>query len=538
MAKITWLQIFATVFQLITSTSGTCNETNVGIRDELKVIPDGQMTASSINGSDFLPAFGRLQGMKAWCPNISDAGPVYLQIDLAQKYVICGVEAQGLPGASVTSSFTLSFSNDGSTFTDFNSNQQFNGSGANGDISDFHELSPTETAQYIRFKPVSTSICLRVEVYGTPEGVEVTCNQNDIQVQINRSVHAGLDPNDLHLIDKQCLPSSSNGSFINFNIALGTCGTLVVFSNDGVKSFYRNEIINNATNTTEFDIICSYIREPTQLGTDTGSFIFSMAIFTDENFTTPITSGSKIALRTDLFFKIEVETTDEDVDLHLRKCRATNSNDPDDLGGYIFIEKGCQTPNDSFVSGYNCNKTTTSQHFVLSVFRFAGSAPGESIFIHCDVVLCLISTIDSTCTTECAACTSGMRKKRALEDHSRKYLAEKHLVLGPYKIIDNPDEGNNGGEDERGGQTEREDPSEAITDSENFPFTMVIIICVSSLVVIAVVIGLLVMIRLSQSSRGPAVKDITADLARDNLAFDEFEVKTLSMKSSEKPISS
>ena len=49
-----------------------------------------------------------------------------------------------------------------------------------------------------------------------------------------------------------------------------------------------------------------------------------------------------------------------------------------------------------------------------------------------------------------------MRKKRALEDHSRKYLAEKHLVLGPYKIIDNPDEGNNGGEDERGGQTERE----------------------------------------------------------------------------------
>ena len=67
---------------------------------------------------------------------------------------------------------------------------------------------------------------------------------------------------------------------------------------------------------------------------------------------------------------------------------------------------------------------------------------------------------------------------------------------------------------------------------------MVIIICISSLVVMAIVIGLLVMIRLSHSSRGPAVKDITADLARDNLAFDELEVKTLSMKSSNKPISS
>ena len=82
------------------------------------------------------------------------------------------------------------------------------------------------------------------------------------------------------------------------------------------------------------------------------------------------------------------------------------------------------------------------------------------------------------------------------------------------------------------------DPSEVTKDSENFPVTMVIIICVSALVAIAIVIGLLVMIRLSRSSRGPAVKDVTADLARDNLAFDKLDVKTLSMKSSEKPISS
>ena len=100
------------------------------------------------------------------------------------------------------------------------------------------------------------------------EGVEVTCNQNDIQAQINGSVHADLESNDLHLINNSCRTSSSNESmFINFNITLGTCGTFVVVSNDGVKSFYRNQIINNSTNTTEFDIICSYIREPTQLGT-------------------------------------------------------------------------------------------------------------------------------------------------------------------------------------------------------------------------------------------------------------------------------
>ena len=99
--------------------TGTCNDTNVGIRDDLKVIPDENMTAST-ERSNFPAEFGRLQGTKAWCPLSSDTFPggPYLQIDLGQKYVICGVEAQGEPGASLTTSFTLDFSDDGMSFTD------------------------------------------------------------------------------------------------------------------------------------------------------------------------------------------------------------------------------------------------------------------------------------------------------------------------------------------------------------------------------------------------------------------------------------
>ena len=105
--------------------TGTCNQTNVGIRDELKVIPDEQMDASSEKGPNFRAQFGRLQGANAWCPDPAEmvADSPYLQINLGQLYRICGVEAQGEPGANVTTSFTLSFSNDGMSFTDFNSNQ-------------------------------------------------------------------------------------------------------------------------------------------------------------------------------------------------------------------------------------------------------------------------------------------------------------------------------------------------------------------------------------------------------------------------------
>ena len=108
------------------SSTGSCSEdNNVGIRNELKVIPDAQITASSNNGDMFLPKFGRLEGTSAWCPDPAEMvadGP-YLQIDLGQKYVICGVEAQGRPGVSVTTSFKLSFSDDNSMYTEYNSDQ-------------------------------------------------------------------------------------------------------------------------------------------------------------------------------------------------------------------------------------------------------------------------------------------------------------------------------------------------------------------------------------------------------------------------------
>lgn len=97
--------------------TGTCSDTNVGIRDELKVIPNDQMFART-ERSNFPAKFGRLQGTKAWCPLSNDTDP-YLQIDLGQKYVICGVEAQGKPGASMTTGFTLDYAvDDGMAFTD------------------------------------------------------------------------------------------------------------------------------------------------------------------------------------------------------------------------------------------------------------------------------------------------------------------------------------------------------------------------------------------------------------------------------------
>ena len=103
--------------------TGTCDlQTPVGIRNELQVVSDGQMTSSTDRDADSVAKFGRLQGANAWCPNVNDSDP-YLQIDLGQSYVICAVEVQGEPGASVNTTFTLKFSIDNVTYVDVDSGQ-------------------------------------------------------------------------------------------------------------------------------------------------------------------------------------------------------------------------------------------------------------------------------------------------------------------------------------------------------------------------------------------------------------------------------
>ena len=65
-----------------------------------------------------------------------------------------------------------------------------------------------------------------------------------------------------------------------------------------------------------------------------------MGIFLDPDFET--SASGTILLNTSLYFKIDVETFGIDTEIHLTKCRATNSSDPDDSEAVVFtfIENG------------------------------------------------------------------------------------------------------------------------------------------------------------------------------------------------------
>ena len=99
-------------------------------------------------------------------------------------------------------------------------------------------------------------------------GVDVTCSETDIQVKIDESVDgsgSGLGVLTLINSSESRCQATSDGSSINFDFTLGSCGTRIAISNDGDTAFYRNTITSSADDT-QFEIICSYIRTPTFLG--------------------------------------------------------------------------------------------------------------------------------------------------------------------------------------------------------------------------------------------------------------------------------
>ncbi|EDO33416.1 predicted protein, partial [Nematostella vectensis] len=71
----------------------TCGMSPVGVED-MGLLPDHRITASSFYDSRFLPKNGRLNSKTAWATKGVDQDD-YLQIDLGNPVVLCGVATQG-----------------------------------------------------------------------------------------------------------------------------------------------------------------------------------------------------------------------------------------------------------------------------------------------------------------------------------------------------------------------------------------------------------------------------------------------------------
>ena len=95
---------------------GPC--TAIGVAEDIYNIPDDQMTATSY----YLLCYsykGRLNGGSGWCAGSKEITDDYLQVDMGAEYSVCAVATQGKESGSYVTSYTLSFSTDGVTWSTY-----------------------------------------------------------------------------------------------------------------------------------------------------------------------------------------------------------------------------------------------------------------------------------------------------------------------------------------------------------------------------------------------------------------------------------
>ena len=95
---------------------GPC--TAIGVAEDIYDIPDDQMTATSIY-RQYYSYQGRLNGESGWCAGSKEITDDYLQVDMGAEYLLCAVATQGRSTGSWVTSYKLSLSTDGVTWTTY-----------------------------------------------------------------------------------------------------------------------------------------------------------------------------------------------------------------------------------------------------------------------------------------------------------------------------------------------------------------------------------------------------------------------------------
>jgi len=269
--------------------------------------------------------------------------------------------------------------------------------------------------------------------------------------------------------------------------------SLVVHSLD--VTFNATCVFNRIVNVT-----ASYLPNAnfTLSTTEYGELNFSMAAFSDVEHTDEITAADQpLAVGTRLFIKVEVRSSNEELDLLLERCYATPTSNREDDNQRQFIVGGCPDLKDDNTTVHNC-KNSSVQAFEIDVFLFEGA--GNRLYFFCDVIVCFAGVSRSTCNDHCEACSANERRRRSAESYD-KGSAPYNLKIGPFQIRD------------AAAQKEQDILSDQSNqDGHDISKQMVIVLVLSGVALITLVVTVATVVVLIRN-RSPSTGDHTKILA-------------------------
>ncbi|XP_057703483.1 oncoprotein-induced transcript 3 protein isoform X2 [Corythoichthys intestinalis] len=247
--------------------------------------------------------------------------------------------------------------------------------------------------------------------------VPVECNPSSITVSVPKDIVGGLD---LFLSNSSCR-GISNGTHINLNFSLKTCGTAVEVTNDKIVATNLVTGLPRANPGSSRDLIvrisklvlpitCEFPREyqvsdgyqasqrnsALELaGHSKGVFPFSLELFKNAEFSESYRDPPQLRLHDSLFFGVEPRERVEGLSALVESCFATPGPKADQALKYYLIKDGCIS--DETVTQY-LSKDQLSKHYQVPVFKFIGKE-NRQVFLHCQVLVCSLG--DSRCSQPC-----------------------------------------------------------------------------------------------------------------------------------------
>jgi len=288
--------------------------------------------------------------------------------------------------------------------------------------------------------------------------VDITCNQNNIEVKLDQCVVEAtrFQLSDLYLngvveaeTDISSLDTSGNndcvgqvqtdnsGPYLTFNIntPLSECNSNII--SNGTHHLYQNAVQGwqgnsnaiisrvrkmflqfecaypaTAEASASFAVNASLTTLQYTLDQEEGTYSASLALFADNTLTTVLLDTDTVFVPD--FFYGQISTDSPDLSRFVSKfenCWATPTSDPNDVNQHAFIVNGCPVLSGAaegtddvqiLISG-----TGTDISFALRSFTWADDNLGDAVYVHCVASLCDFSQGD--CTT--AGCSN--RKKRS-----------------------------------------------------------------------------------------------------------------------------
>ncbi|PIK41295.1 zona pellucida domain-containing protein 1 [Apostichopus japonicus] len=285
--------------------------------------------------------------------------------------------------------------------------------------------------------------------------IVLLCGPTSFQIDIPRQlVEASFPATGLYLMGDAVNPncrSFANYQYISLNSSLTECGT--EYTDNATHSFYTNSVVNHDGNTNmiveylslQIPISCDYDRSKKLLShfvtisdyimkREKGEFVYDFAIYTDISYTVKYNKYPvETHLGTNLFFRSELLRAADNLEIHLRSCRATPSPNYEDSLVYEFIKDGCGA-NSAAVRVLKPHKQTQAD-FELTSFRFRQDLGSEfsQVWIHCEVIVCDVNDAYSECHAEAAKRT---RYRRSIKESDQKV---KRVTRGPI-LLDGNDE--------------------------------------------------------------------------------------------------